>query len=209
MNPVPRGIEILVKKAAVDAEFRELLLGERAAAADRIGLVLEPAESEMLRTIPRPQLERVIGQTAVPLAARAAFLGYAAVVMLATGTPTAFADNIHVRTGINPDLVEKKRDPVDLEVGTGAIEGAVVEIGGVAAAGVTVEILETDFSTVTAADGTFLIKDVPPGVYDVRIHGGAYASKTQKNVTVKAAAITAISFAVETVGEGGARPDLP
>jgi hypothetical protein len=53
---VPRGIEVLVKKAAVDLEFRELLLEQRGGAAAAIGLELDPAEAAMLSAIPREQL---------------------------------------------------------------------------------------------------------------------------------------------------------
>jgi hypothetical protein len=35
MGTIPRGIEVLVKKAAVDAEFRLVLLDQRADAAGR------------------------------------------------------------------------------------------------------------------------------------------------------------------------------
>jgi len=66
VGPIPRGIEVLVKKASVDPAFRELLLTERAAAAERIGLELEPAEMLMLAAAPRDQLEAVIRQTTVP-----------------------------------------------------------------------------------------------------------------------------------------------
>ena len=49
---IPQGIEVLVKKAAVDAEFKRLLLAERAEAAERIGLELQPAETAMLDAVP-------------------------------------------------------------------------------------------------------------------------------------------------------------
>src|SRR4030042_1117067 len=52
--PIPRGIEVLIKKAAVDPEFRAVLLEKRAAAADEIGLVLDPAEGLMLPAAPPP-----------------------------------------------------------------------------------------------------------------------------------------------------------
>jgi hypothetical protein len=80
---VPRGLEVLVNKAAVDAAFRDALVRERAAAAARIGLVLEPAEAAMLDAIAAPQLETVIANTTVPPRFRAAFMGYAAAAMLA------------------------------------------------------------------------------------------------------------------------------
>jgi hypothetical protein len=92
---VPRGVEVLLKKAAVDAEFRELLCEERIRAAEAIGLELDAAESAMLKAIPREQLEYIIGQTFVPVEQRRVFLGRLAAPMLAllgvavTGCPRA------------------------------------------------------------------------------------------------------------------------
>jgi len=64
VGPIPRGIEVLVKKAAVDAEFKQLLLEKRADAARDIDLRLEPAVAEA-------QLEAIIARTTVhPKAAR-------------------------------------------------------------------------------------------------------------------------------------------
>jgi hypothetical protein len=79
-----RGIEVLVKKAAVDPAFKALLLDRRAAAAADIGLELSPSESLMLVTVPRAQLETIIARTMVPAEHRRAFLGKAAAAMLAT-----------------------------------------------------------------------------------------------------------------------------
>ena len=83
VGDIPRGIEVLVKKAAVDADFKTLLLERRAAAAEEIGLQLEPAEALMLAAAPREQLEAVIAQTHVPEEHRRVFLGKAAAAMLA------------------------------------------------------------------------------------------------------------------------------
>ena len=83
VGAIPRGLEVLVKKAAVDAEFKVLLLARRAAAAQEIGLTLEPAEAMMLAVAPAAQLEAIIGQTSVPREHRRAFLGQAASAMLA------------------------------------------------------------------------------------------------------------------------------
>jgi len=80
---IPRGIEVLVKKAAVDAEFRTLLIERRADAAKDIGLTLDPAEAMMLRTVPQAQLEAYIARTMVDPKRPPAFLGRAAAVMLA------------------------------------------------------------------------------------------------------------------------------
>ncbi len=87
--PIPRGIEVLVKKAAVDPDFRERLIEERVAAAADIDLQLEPAEAAMLNSIPRNQLERTIDGTTVPQQLRNVFLGHVAALMLATLAPCA------------------------------------------------------------------------------------------------------------------------
>ena len=79
---VPRGIEILVKKAAVDPEFRATLHERRAQAARRIGLDLTPAEAAMLNSVPEVQLEAIITRTRVKLPAVPALLGKSAAAML-------------------------------------------------------------------------------------------------------------------------------
>ncbi|UCE27639.1 MAG: hypothetical protein JSW52_02485 [Candidatus Coatesbacteria bacterium] len=90
VGSVPRGIEVLVKKAAVDPEFRAMLLSERSAGAAEIGLELSDAEAAMLDGVPETQLERIIANTTVSLKLRPAFMGRAAVVMLAAlGVVTA------------------------------------------------------------------------------------------------------------------------
>jgi hypothetical protein len=84
IGEIPRGIEVLVKKAAVDLEFKAVLMQRRAAAAEEIGLELQPAEAAMLAAVPAPQLEAIIARTTVPQEYRRAFLGKAAAAMLAT-----------------------------------------------------------------------------------------------------------------------------
>jgi len=83
VGQIPRGIEILVKKASIDPDFRQLLLAKRAEAADKIGLRLDPAEAMMLAAVPRAQLEAIIARTTVPQEHRRAFLGKAAAAVLA------------------------------------------------------------------------------------------------------------------------------
>jgi outer membrane biosynthesis protein TonB len=83
VGAVPRGIEVLVKKAAVDPEFKALLLAERSGAADAISLELSDAETAMLDGVPVEQLEAIIANTTVSPKLRPAFTGRAAAVMLA------------------------------------------------------------------------------------------------------------------------------
>jgi len=80
---IPKGIEVLVKKASVDPAFKALLLERRAAAAQEIGLELDAAETMMLAAVPAGQLEAIIARTDVPQEHRRAFLGHATAAMLA------------------------------------------------------------------------------------------------------------------------------
>jgi hypothetical protein len=111
LGDIPRGIEVLVKKASVDAEFRKLLLEKRAGAAGEIGLVLDSAEAAMIAAVPAAQLETIIGQTSVPSEHRRVFLGKVAATMLAaiglttsTGCPLGSRPDLPVApAGIAPD----------------------------------------------------------------------------------------------------------
>jgi acyl carrier protein len=115
----PRGIEVLVKKAAVDPAFKAILLERRAAAAQEIGLELKPAEAAMIGAVPAGQLEAIIGGTTVPLEHRRAFLGHAAVAMLAAVGAMSSAlgaeppPEVQVSNGIRalPPTEKPKPDP--------------------------------------------------------------------------------------------------
>jgi len=103
LGPIPRGIEVLVKKAAVDPQFKQLLFDKRDEAAGAIGLTLDPAEVMMLRAAPLEQLEAIVAGTEVPDQQRRAFLGTAAAVMLAAigvSTPGCIPGPV---TGSQPD----------------------------------------------------------------------------------------------------------
>jgi acyl carrier protein len=117
-QPVPQGIEILVKKASVDPAFRNLLLERPEAAVAEIGLELGPAEAMMLRSVPREQLAAVIARTSVPEEHRRAFLGQAAAAMLAAigmmGGRVAVAEQLlQAPGGIAPDRQPPKRAPAE------------------------------------------------------------------------------------------------
>jgi hypothetical protein len=111
VGDVPRGIEVLVKKAAVDADFKALLLSGRAGAAGEIGLELAPAEAAMLGAIPAAQLEAIIQSTKVDEKVRPAFLGRVAAVMIAAlGVGVAGCGAYSPPTdGIRPDRPQSTR----------------------------------------------------------------------------------------------------
>jgi hypothetical protein len=79
----PQGIEVLLRKAASDLEFREQLLEQRAGAATAIGLELDPAEKAMLESIPRIQLLLTIEQLEAAGDRRRGFLVKLAIATLA------------------------------------------------------------------------------------------------------------------------------
>ena len=86
VGAIPRGVEVLLKKASVDPDFRELLLKERGEAAHTIDLELTGAEREMLAHIPAEQLEQIIRNTKVDPKLQRVFLGTAGALMLAAIT---------------------------------------------------------------------------------------------------------------------------
>ena len=92
IGDIPRGIEVLVKKASVDAAFKALLLSSRSKAAGEIDLELDASEAAILDMVPAAQLEAIIASTRVDPLKKAAFLGKAAAVMLvALGATQAIA----------------------------------------------------------------------------------------------------------------------
>jgi hypothetical protein len=85
-SDIPRGIEVLIKKASVDPAFRQLLLEKRAEAAHEIGLELTAAEAAAINAVPSAQLEQIIANAKVPANQRRAFLGGMGAAMLAALT---------------------------------------------------------------------------------------------------------------------------
>ena len=83
VGAIPRGVEVLVKKASVDPEFRKNLLEKRGEAAQEIDLELTEAEKNMLSSISAEQLEKIIENTKVKPEQRGVFLGTAGKLMLA------------------------------------------------------------------------------------------------------------------------------
>ncbi len=131
---IPRGIEVLVKKASVDRAFRQVLLEKRAEAAREIDLALSSAEVATLNAIPRSQIDQIIEKTTVPDEHRRIFLGKIAAAMLAvlgiglSGDDSALGltpvrgvrpDDDRpppVPRGIRPDLPQRRERPIPARV---------------------------------------------------------------------------------------------
>jgi hypothetical protein len=103
LREVPRGLEVLVKKASIDPGFRARLLRERSKASGAISLNLDDTEALILDSLPEKNLEIMIDHAEVPHFQRKAFLGCIAAAMLAAiGLVDTAAEEIVV-TGILPD----------------------------------------------------------------------------------------------------------
>ncbi len=119
VGSIPRGIEVLVKKASVDAEFKKVLVEKRAEAAEEIGLDLDPAEAMIVNCVPTSQLEAIISRDRVSQKSRAAFLGRAAAVMLAAlGTATLGASCAGGHRADEPELSDSEAEPLASENAT-------------------------------------------------------------------------------------------
>jgi hypothetical protein len=88
---IPRGMELVLKKAAVDAGFCERLLAERLEAVKDLGLTLDSSEEQMLQTIPVGQLRLIISRTKVPAPQKSVFLGTSVAAMVALITQFTFS----------------------------------------------------------------------------------------------------------------------
>lgn len=206
MRTIPRGVDVLITKAAADPAFREFLLAERDRAAARIGLVLEPAEVELLRSIPRKQLERAIGSTKVPPAARAAFTGYAAAAMLAALSSITIGSccGCGGSRPIEPPVVDENNP------NNGAIEGTVRDDGGKPVGGTYVQLKGTSYVAMTNVEGHYSFRGVPAGTYDVDVRGGGYYQIAPIEITIVAGETITEDLTVRYISPpGGARPDIP
>lgn len=77
------GIEVLLKKAKVDDEFRAILLEQRSKAALIISLDLDVSEKAVIDCVPREQLSSMIERTEINAEQIPVFKKYAAALMLA------------------------------------------------------------------------------------------------------------------------------
>jgi hypothetical protein len=196
IGSVPRGIEVLVKKAAVDSEFKALLLAERSSAAAEIGLELSGTEAAMLDGVPKAQLKAIIANTTVNPKMRSAFTGRVAAVMLAAlgTTVVTFAEQVEsggagVANAGNNTTVETGD-----ELATGVITGNVTNDNGDPVRGALVTIKDVDFFATTDIDGNYEIENVPDGLYKVEASRVGFNTMVITGVPVVANVITNTDF---------------
>jgi iron complex outermembrane recepter protein len=86
------------------------------------------------------------------------------------------------------------------EDNTGTIKGQVTTADGQPAASVTVQVKGTRYSTLTEEDGSFLLRNLRPGKYEIEISLTGYAT-TLQTVTVEQHKMATISITLKLSGQ--------
>jgi hypothetical protein len=200
---IPRGLEVLIKKAAVDPAFKNILFEKRAAAAEAIALDLSPTEEAMLAAVPAAQLKAIVANTKVSPGLRPAFLGYAAGVMLAALGATALnrgsAEGYVLTLGITPGTYEPivvSPKEMDVTAEYGAVKGRVIDTEGAPIPGAVVSmvVLGEEMTAKVSEKGTFLIENVRIGLWTVTAACKGYRTTTKKEIEVRTGYSTYVTF---------------
>jgi hypothetical protein len=225
---VPRGVEVLIKKAAVDPAFKKILIEKRARAAEAIALTLSPAEEAMLAAVPEAQLRAIVANTKVSPGVRPAFLGAAAGAMLAALGAATYAedpDEWEMRTtGIDAEMPPKAETgdvpPNNIAKAEYAtLSGSITDEKGQPIGGVLVAVKGTNRFSTTDGNGYYEITRVPEGSYEVSASRVRYDPEIVEAVILMKGYRTNLSFVLKTnpnwegfVDEPvikGIRPDQP
>ncbi len=124
-----------------------------------------------------------------------------ALVLVAGSAPVAAQLARHGHAGVNT--------PVTAAVGSGDLSGTVRDQGGLPLAGAAISASgATSASTISARDGTFVFKGLPPGPYLVRVHLQGYATTRARTVQVNAGARTSSTIELSRRGDATETPEL-
>lgn len=86
---IPRGLELLIKRASIDGDFRKDLLQKRVGLLEELNINLDETEKSMLACVPEEHLARMIDATEVPSAQRKALSTGSVAAMIALFTQLA------------------------------------------------------------------------------------------------------------------------
>lgn len=228
LQEIPRGVEVLVKKAAVDPAFMKTLIAKRGRAADDIALKLSPAEEAMLAAVPEAQLRAIVANTKVSPGLRPAFLGATAAAMLAALGTAAYAedpDEWEMRTtGIDAEMPPKAEtaDATPDNVATNeyaTLSGSITDEKGLPIGGVLVVVKGTNRFSTSDGNGYYEITRLPEGSFEVSASRVSYDPEIVEAVKFIKGYRTNLSFVLKSnpKSEGftdepvikGIRPDQP
>jgi len=88
---IPRGLELLIKRASIDLEFKQELIQKRTRLLEELDITIDATESSMLACVPEEHLSRMIDATEVPPAQRKAISTGSVAAMIALFTQLTFA----------------------------------------------------------------------------------------------------------------------
>jgi len=104
----------------------------------------------------------------------------------------------------NEQSAQAAKPAVVLRGSTGAITGTVTDMNGAAVAGATVTAKNlgttTEYEARTNDDGTYLIKNVAAGSYEVTVDSMAFKRTIITNVPVRSSSVTQLNFTLEVSG---------
>ena len=90
---------------------------------------------------------------------------------------------------------------VVLSTTSGAIQGVVTDANGAAVASAKITITRTPdihhYETTTDEDGTYVVKDLPPGLYEVHVAAPGFMNAVTTNVEVKVASFTQVNAVLQ------------
>ncbi|HEY0727040.1 MAG TPA: MG2 domain-containing protein, partial [Pyrinomonadaceae bacterium] len=118
------------------------------------------------------------------------------------GTQDDFTVGIFSQTIAEQPHDEQREPPSPLFLGNnGAIYGRVIDINGALVPGVTVIATRTPdilrYRTSTDDNGEYLLKDLPPGTYEVRFESPPFVTTVFTSVEVRASVSTAVNATLE------------
>jgi len=95
-----------------------------------------------------------------------------------------------------PEAPEGKRK----YAGTGELDGTVTDTGSAPVLNANIELLETEFETLSTANGEFTLDDVPAGSYAVRVTADGFEVKLLEEVEIKADKVTTLDVVLTPAG---------
>ncbi|GAB4284088.1 MAG: hypothetical protein Kow0029_30520 [Candidatus Rifleibacteriota bacterium] len=120
---IPRGLELLIKKASADDSFKNELLIKKEKLIDELNLALDISEKAMLAAVPTEHLRKMIEATELPQSQKKALAKVSTAAMVALVAQLAFApvagkaDTPEANSSQNhriedSDFIEKNQKPV-------------------------------------------------------------------------------------------------
>lgn len=118
---IPRALEVLVKKAAVDEQFKSELLQKRDKLAEELNLPLDASEKAMLGCVPAEHLEQMIRHTQVPENQKQHLVGASAAAIVALVAQLTFASPVQALDAPAAQIARLPQHQDDFYQGLGGI----------------------------------------------------------------------------------------